>query len=94
MPEMASKIGQFGGAIVSAIVLVTFCTIVVLVVTHALPSGSENIANILLGTLSAMASQVVAYWVGSSSDSTRKTEMINSSIPAGMVTSIKGDGKP
>jgi hypothetical protein len=46
-----------------------------------MPSGSETILNMLLGTLAAMATAVVSYWVGSSSDSVQKTDMLFRSAP-------------
>jgi len=40
--------------------------------THALPANAEAVLNVLLGTLGAMATSVVSYWVGSSAGSARK----------------------
>ena len=62
--------------VISGIVLVTFAAVVTLVVTCGMPSGSETMANMLLGTLAAMATSVVSYWVGSSAGSARKEEQI------------------
>jgi hypothetical protein len=62
--------------VVSGIVLLTFAAIMTFVLTHSLPAGSETMANMLLGTLSAMATSVVSYWVGSSAGSARKDEQI------------------
>jgi len=67
--------------VVSAIVLLTFGGILLLALTHGFPPGSEQIATLMLGTLSAMASGVVGYWVGSSSDSSAKTNLIYHSTP-------------
>ncbi len=39
------------------------------------------ILNMLLGTLAAMATSVVAYWVGSSAGSATKTDMLFRSSP-------------
>ncbi len=65
-----------GAPIVSTLVLVTFATVMSLALTRSLPSGSETILNMLLGTLAAMATSVVSYWVGSSAGSARKDEHI------------------
>ena len=65
-----------GAPIVSTLVLVTFATVMSLALTRSLPTGSETILNMLLGTLAAMATSVVSYWVGSSAGSARKDEHI------------------
>lgn len=64
----------YGAPVVSAIVLVTFGTVMALALTRAMPAGSETILNMLLGSLAAMATAVVSYWVGSSAGSARKDE--------------------
>ena len=69
-------------AVVSMVVLVTFGVVMWAALTRSLPSGSETILNMLLGTLAAMATSVVAYWVGSSSGSDRKTDLLYRSTPA------------
>ncbi len=65
-----------GAPIVSTLVLITFATVMTLALTRSLPAGSETILNMLLGTLAAMATSVVSYWVGSSAGSARKDERI------------------
>ena len=62
--------------IISGIVLLTFVIVMALVLTHGMPAGSETAANLLLGTLAAMATSVVSYWVGSSAGSARKDERL------------------
>lgn len=51
-----------------------------------MPPGSAKstyaILNMLLGTLAAMATAVVSYWVGSSSGSAQKTDMLFRSAPS------------
>ena len=64
----------WGAPIVSAVVLMTFGVVMGLALTRSLPAGSETILNMLLGTLAAMATSVVSYWVGSSAGSARKDE--------------------
>ena len=45
---------------------------------------NETVANLLLGTLAAMATSVVSYWVGSSAGSARKEERLaQAARPAG-----------
>jgi hypothetical protein len=53
-----------------------------LALTRALPAGSETILNMLLGTLAAMATAVVSYWVGSSAGSAQKTDLLFKSTPS------------
>lgn len=68
-------------AVVSVVVLGTFGVVMWAALTRALPPGSETILNMLLGTLAAMATSTVSYWVGSSSGSDKKTEMLHRSTP-------------
>lgn len=63
-------------AVLSAIVLALFGGSLAIVLTRSAPPGSETLANVLLGTLAAMSGTVVNYWVGSSSGSARKTELM------------------
>jgi hypothetical protein len=63
-------------AVVSGIVLVTFGIVMYSALTRSLPSGSETILNMLLGTLAAMSTSVVSYWVGSSVGSARKDDRL------------------
>ena len=72
---------QWAPVVISAVVLTTFGTVMWLALTRALPPGSETILNMLLGTLAAMATSVVSYWVGSSAGSAAKTDMLYRSAP-------------
>ncbi len=65
-----------GAAVVSAMVIVLFGLVMMIVLTHMMPSGSETSSNVLLGSLATMATSVVSYWVGSSASSARKDETI------------------
>ncbi len=70
-----SQIGSsiaWGAPIISVIVLFTFGGVVAIALTRAMPAGAEPVLNVLLGTLGAMATSVVGYWVGSSAGSARK----------------------
>lgn len=62
----------WGAPVISAVVLLTFGGCVAMTLTRDMPSGAEPILNVLLGTLGAMATSVVSYWVGSSAGSARK----------------------
>jgi len=67
-----------GAAIISLVVLLTFAVVVVFAFTRTMPAGAEPVLNVLLGTLGAMATSVVGYWVGSSAGSARKDERLAS----------------
>ena len=71
LAQAGSKIA-YGAPLVSALVLVTFAVVMTLAFTRSLPSGSETVLTMLLGSLAAMATSVVSYWVGSSAGSARK----------------------
>jgi len=49
-----------------------------IILSHSLPVGSEALANVMLGTLAAMATAVAQYWVGSSAGSARKSDDLRS----------------
>ncbi len=66
----------WGAPIVSVVVLVTFGAVVSIALFRPVPPASEAMLNVLLGTLGAMATSVVAYWVGSSVGSARKDERL------------------
>ncbi len=71
LAQSGSKIA-YGAPLVSALVLLTFAVVMTLALSRSLPSGSETILTMLLGSLAAMATSVVSYWVGSSAGSARK----------------------
>ena len=66
----------WGAPVVSLVVLATFGAVMSLVLMQAVPVGSETVLNVLLGTLGAMATNVVGYWVGSSAGSARKDDRL------------------
>lgn len=64
-------------AMLSAIILVAFGALIFVVLTKDnLTSASMPLANVLLGSLAAMATQVANYWLGSSSGSAAKSDQI------------------
>lgn len=73
---------QWAAPIVSIVVLATFGSVMFLALTRALPAGSETLLNMLLGSLAAMTTSVVSYWVGSSAGSVQKTDLLYRSAPA------------
>ena len=68
----AGSVMAWGAPIVSLIVLVTFGMVVTFALTKNTPTEADPVLNMLLGTLGAMATSVVGYWVGSSVGSARK----------------------
>ncbi len=72
----ARSASQYAPAAVSLVVLSTFGLVMWAALTRSLPDGSETVLNMLLGTLAAMATSVVSYWVGSSAGSATKTQML------------------
>ena len=62
----------WGAPVVSVAVLIAFAAALLAILTRTLPAGSADVANVMLGTLGAMATSVVGYWVGSSAGSARK----------------------
>ena len=67
----------WGTPILSGVILVSFAIMLWLVLWgHKVEDGNLPIANVLLGTLAAMATQVANYWLGSSSGSHRKDTLI------------------
>jgi hypothetical protein len=67
---------QWAPVLISVVVLIAFGGALFLIVAKAIPTGQAQMADILLGALAGMASQVVSYWVGSSSDSRVKTHLL------------------
>lgn len=66
----------WGAPVVSIVVLVTFGVVMTIALTRTLPVTAEPVLNVLMGTLGAMATSVVSYWVGSSAGSARKDERL------------------
>ncbi len=62
--------------VISGVVLITFGAVMALVLLYGMPAGAETASNMLLGTLAAMATSVVSYWVGSSAGSARKDDRL------------------
>jgi hypothetical protein len=80
LAQAGSKVA-WAPAVVSFVVLATFGVVMWGALNRVMPAGSETILNMLLGTLAAMATAVVSYWVGSSSGSAQKTDMLFRSAP-------------
>lgn len=70
----------YGAVVVSLLVLAGFGIMLGLLFTRTVPVDQKDIAFMLLGSLSGMASAVVSYWVGSSRGSEAKNAMLASQI--------------
>lgn len=66
----------YGAVVVSLLVLMGFGIMLALLFTRTVPPDQKDIAFMLLGSLSGMASAVVSYWVGSSRGSDAKNAVI------------------
>lgn len=83
----------YSSAILSAIILVGFAVMLFVVVNKTKAEALDSpLANVLLGTLAAMATQVANYWLGSSSGSAAKNTALASaqsalalSVPQGAI---------
>lgn len=95
----SNSVLAYGSMILSGVILVGFSTMLYIVLNTKLEN--PELANVLLGTLAAMATQVANYWLGSSSGSVAKnaalagvqTTLANS-VPASFVRGIGGTRPP
>lgn len=72
----SESVGLVGSIIVSVIVLSGFTAVSVLLFTRSIPAESKELALVMFGSLSTMATAVVSYWVGSSLGSHRKDVLL------------------
>ena len=95
LAQMRNRIA-WAPAVLSGIILVSFGTLVFVVLTQdGPPERSMPLANVLLGSLAAMATQVANYWLGSSSGSATKTDQLaaltadtQASVPSEIVSRL------
>ena len=66
----------WGAPVISTIITVGFFVMLWLVINREIPEGSQQLANIMLGSLGASFTAVVSYWVGSSAGSAQKTAVL------------------
>ena len=78
-------------AMLSGIILVVFGVLIFVVLTkNTLTTDSLPLANVLLGTVAAMATQVANYWLGSSSGSAAKSDQM-AALSAAAQTLVPSD---
>ena len=71
-----SSASEWAAPAISAGVLGVFALMMSFIMVRGMPPGTETAVNLLLGTLAAMATSVVSYWVGSSAGSARKDDRL------------------
>lgn len=76
---------SWGAPVVSVIVLASFGLLCGLLLFREIPPESEALLNILLGSLAAMTTSVVSYWVGSSAGSASKDARLSGMVPAALL---------
>jgi hypothetical protein len=80
-------------AVLSGIILIVFGVLIfLLLIRHGndLSDATLPLANVLLGTLAAMATQVANYWLGSSSGSAAKSDQV-AALSASAQTTVPAD---
>ncbi len=78
---MSAAPTQVPQVIVSVIVTLMFAGALCLAFTHVMPAGNESLLNLIIGALAAKFGDSVAYWLGSSSGSARKSELLAAAPP-------------
>lgn len=71
----------WGAPVVSLVIVGAFVTLCFVILNKSIPEGSDAIANVLMGSMAAMATQVANYWLGSSVGSADKTAALANSMP-------------
>lgn len=77
-------VSSYGPVAISGVVVFGFFAVLGMLMFGTIPTGVESIMNIMLGALTSGFASVISYYIGSSSDSARKTSII------AMADSIKG----
>lgn len=80
----------WGAPVLSIVILISFAVMLYVVLKDNIPKDSQNMAQILLGTLAAMATQVAYYWLGSSQGSASKNLTIAGAAAALAVSTPPG----
>lgn len=75
------NIRSIGTIAVSAIVIMTFGATLLLILTKSVPESATRLADVMMGALTTAFVGVVQYWVGSSSGSAVKTELLAQAPP-------------
>ncbi len=88
----ANSLLAWGSPVLSIIIVLSFAVMVWFVINRQIGEANLPLANVLLGTLAALATQVSNYWLGSSSGSRNKDALLQHaqdqlamSIPSGAI---------
>ncbi|MES2731742.1 MAG: hypothetical protein V4714_08340 [Bacteroidota bacterium] len=99
------KIGEWVKNICTGVMVLTFCLLLLFVLTKEIPKSNEQTANLMLGTLGTLVIMVFGYWWGSSASSARNAkrlnDVLNTAIPTGgsvqqtttQTTKVQKDGE-
>lgn len=63
--------------LLGAFIVGASATVIVMLISKALPENNKDIVNIALGSMLTMAGSVVSYFFGSSKGSSDKTALLN-----------------
>jgi hypothetical protein len=74
-----------GAVYISILVVTGFFASVFVAMTETIPTESQNLAYLLIGTLASGFSSVLGYWLGSSQGSKQKTEILQSYAEASRI---------
>jgi hypothetical protein len=81
------EIGNYVQYGCTALIILTFCVLLFLVMNKAIPKENEQTVNLMLGALGTMVGTVFSFWWGSSAGSVRNAErlheVLNTTIPTG-----------
>lgn len=75
----------WGSAVVSVLVLLLLSVLLILLFYVPLPAAVQPVLLVLVGSVTAMATQVGNYWLGNSSGSDAKDHAIANSVPASLM---------
>ena len=76
---------SWGAPAVSVLAVLAFGGAVTLILLRAIPEGSQQSANVLLGALAIGFGQVLNYWLGSSAGSASKDARLANMVPSSML---------
>jgi len=71
-----------GPVVISTVVVIGYFIATMIVMTTAIPAGSQNLAYLLLGNLGTAFGMVLTFWVGSSSGSKQKDQTMKTYMQA------------
>ncbi|MCG7985074.1 MAG: hypothetical protein JAY90_20280 [Candidatus Thiodiazotropha lotti] len=67
---------SIGAVLISVIVVLSYAIAIIYVMTEEIPAGSQNLTYLLLGNLGTGFGMVLTFWLGSSTGSKEKTQVL------------------